>query len=51
MGVVLQKKKLMGLYCYKIQCVLDVALNDVSNFEMEWLKEKELSLSIVIKMT
>lgn len=51
MGVVLQKKKLMGFYCYKIQWVLDVALNDVSNFEMEWLKEKELSLykkSIII---
>jgi len=44
MGVVTQKKKLMGFYCYKIQWVLDVSLNEIPDLDLEWVKEKEISL-------
>ena len=44
MGVVVQKKKLMGFYCYRIQWVLDASLNKVPDFDLEWVKEKEISL-------
>ena len=44
MGVVVQKKKLMGFYCYKIQWVLDGTLNNIPDLDLEWVKEKEISL-------
>ena len=34
----------MGFYCYKIQWVLDVSLNEIPDLDLEWVKEKEISL-------
>lgn len=44
LGVITQRKKLMGFYCYKIQWVLDVSLKEIPDLDLEWVKEKEISL-------